>query len=210
MTKKEEAKKSVDDHLDRFGRILELKQEAREYLAEHASTIVQKAISDELSHVQKNERSAAATSVPDKSLASRIEELGRGFISIVAGSVTELQMLPLQAAPASIFRRSQTVRQEEGLGAEADDPEMPDVVNWVPGNISSTVVGCQVSLVWKGSEAPSKGPNLRVVYDEEPTSFEENTKGARTIEISIDQPKPSRFVIDVSDTGEYVINLYSS
>jgi len=209
MTKKEEAKETVDDHLDRFGRILELQQEARQYLKEHASTIIQKAISDELSHVQKSERSAAATSVPGKSLASRIEEFGRGFISIVAGEIAEFQMKDLRAA--SGFRRSSHIDgQEEGLAAELGDTEFSDVVNWVPGNISSTVVGCQVSLVWKGSEAPSIRPNLRVVYDEEPTSFEEKTNGARSIEISIDQPKPARFVIDVNDAGEYVIRLYSS
>jgi ribosomal protein L12E/L44/L45/RPP1/RPP2 len=174
------------------------------------SELVQDDLENEMDALATQRAAVPQGAASDKPFARRIEELGRGIISMVAGTVAELQMQYMQAAPAAGFRQSKTLRKEEGAAQETEVGDTPEVVNWVPSNVSSTVVGCQVSLVWKGKEIPSVRPNLRVVYDEEPIQSEVISKDASTIEISIDQPKPSRFVIDVSDAGEYVINLYSS
>lgn len=150
------------------------------------------------------------TYAPKKSLGDRLEELGRGIITTIEIAVSEWEAKIGGSNLATGFRRSQVSRADENLAKENQSAEIVEVVNWVPGEVASTIVGCQISLVWKDRGAPPSSPNLMVFYDEESATFEAKFKDASTIEISIDQPKPSRFVIDVSDARAYVIKLYSS
>lgn len=200
----------------------EIQEGAEEFTSNHVERIVSQIFAEDVEYVLdeenrqsigNNEREQGTTAGqfanPVRSLALQIEELRRGIISRITGKVADLQAQNMRGG-ALAFRRSQQSPKGEVAATEPDDLVLSEVVNWLPSDISSTVVGCQVVLVWEGKKAPSKSPNFRVLYDGEPSSFEEETKDATMIEISIDQPKPSRFVIDVSDTGEYVINLYSS
>ena len=207
---KKDPKHITAQFLDRAFRRLEIREKAEEFFRNNSARIVEEALSKDVEYVLGSVHPSSGNSGETMSLPRRIEELARGIIKAVAGSVAEFQMQSMQAAPATGFRRSQTKTNENPSVSDTATPDLPEVVNWTPSNISSTVVGCQVFLAWKGKGSPPPRPALTVVYDEEPVSFGVKTRDAVSIEISIDQPKPARFMIEISDAGEYVVNLYSS
>ena len=207
---KEKAQKIIDDRLAKRSEILELEENFQTFLAENSSDIVQKVISEENERDNAIEETATQGTGSEISLARRIEELARGLISTVAGTFAELQSQSMQTAPATGFRRSQLRSEKEPESADVESPNLPEVVNWVPTDISSAIVGCSVFLAWKGRGVPSASLALTVIYDEEVVSFDTKPEGARGIEISIMQDTPARFMIEITEAGEYVVNLYSS